>query len=138
MAELKTRPTAVSVNGFLASIPDEERRRDARALTALMRKATKASPRMWGPSIVGFGTYRYEYASGRQGDWFIVGFSPRARNLTLYLMTGFPGKAALLTRLGRCKTSRSCLYIRSLADVDVKVLSKLITGAVKAGRARKA
>jgi len=126
MAELKTKPTGKSVSEFLSTIADEGRRRDCRDLAKLMRAATGSAPKMWGPSIVGFGSYHYEYASGRSGDWFQVGFSPRKTTLSLYLMSGFEGHEALLRRLGKHKTTRCCLYIKRLDDVDRKVLADLI------------
>ncbi len=134
MAELKTKPTHASVTGFLAGIADAERRRDCRAVVQMMRRATNAAPRMWGPSIVGFGTYHYRYASGRAGDWFLAGFSPRKNDLTLYVMGGTSRHAALLRKLGAHKTGKACLYIKRLADVDRNVLQQLIRESVKAAR----
>lgn len=131
MAELKTKPNAASVTAFLAGLADAEQRKDCRALIALMRRVTKEKPVMWGPSIVGFGTYHYVYESGRSGDWFVTGFSPRKPNLTLYLMSGLHQHANLLARLGKHKTGGSCLYIRRLADVDPGVLEKLVRESVK-------
>lgn len=125
MADLKTRPTEVSVGDFLATVP-EGRRGECDALVALMRRATGEEPRMWGPSMVGFGSYHYRYESGRQGDWFLAGFSPRKKDLTVYVMAGFTGFEELLARLGRHKTGKSCLYLRSLAEVDADVLEELV------------
>jgi hypothetical protein len=130
MAELKTKPTEQSVEDFLNSIADEKQRADCLTVAKLMQKATRAKPKMWGESIVGFGQYRYKYQSGREGDWFIVGFSPRKQNLTLYLMAGFARFPELLQKLGKFKTSQSCLYLKKLADVDLKVLKELIEQAV--------
>ncbi|MCM2326547.1 MAG: DUF1801 domain-containing protein [Lysobacter sp.] len=130
MAEAKTKPTAASVAAFLAAIPDEERRRDCRTVAKLMQKATGAKPVLWGASMVGFGTYRYRYESGREGEWPVIGFSPRKSDLTLYIMPGFSSYADLLARLGRHKTSVSCLYLRKLADVDLEVLEAIIGKAV--------
>ena len=130
MAELKTKPTTASVSEFLATVEDEERRKDCLAVAKIMEKATGAKPRMWGPSIVGFGDYRYKGATG-ETDWFLTGFSPRKRELTLYIMPGverFPGHLAML---GAHKTGKSCLYIKRLADVDVKVLATMIEESVK-------
>ena len=97
----------------------------------MMKKATKAQPKMWGPSIVGFGDYRYKYESGREGDWFRAGFSPRKNALTLYVMSGFPKHAELMSKLGKHKTGKGCLYIKQLADVDMRVLEQLIERSVK-------
>ncbi len=131
MAELKTRPTGMSVTKYLGAIPDEGTRRDCREVMKMMKAATGSAPKMWGPSIVGFGDYRYEYASGRTGDWFLAGFSPRKQNLTLYLMSGFRGFEPLMRRLGRHKASKCCLYIKRLDDVDRKVLTDLIGRSVR-------
>lgn len=133
MVELKTKATRASVTGFIDAIRDEGRRRDCRALVKMMKKATKAQPKMWGPSIVGFGDYHYKYDSGREGDWFRAGFSPRKGALTLYLMSGlgWPDQADLMSKLGKHKTGKGCLYIKQLSDVDVKVLERLIERSVK-------
>jgi len=130
MAELKTKPTKESVSRFLRAIPDETIRKDCQQLSKIMKEATGAQPRMWGPSIVGFGTYHYVYASGREGDWFLTGYSPRKQNLTLYIMSGFEGYEDLLGRLGKHKTSKSCLYVRSLEDLDLTVLKRIIRASV--------
>lgn len=134
MAENKTKPTALSVPAFLDACTDEERRTDAKALTRLMQKVTGDKPTMWGPSIVGFGSYHYKYESGREGDAPIVGFSPRKAANVLYGTTGFSGAEALLAKLGKHTTGKGCLYIKKLADVDVKVLEILIEKAVAAAR----
>ena len=131
MAELKTKKTEKSPAEFIEAIADEETRKDCRTLVKMMKSATKAQPRMWGPSIVGFGDYRYRYASGREGDWFRAGFSPRKQALTLYIMSGFTGHEALMKKLGKYKTGKGCLYLKRLADVDQKVLSDLIHRSVK-------
>jgi len=131
MAELKTKPTEASVKDFLNQIVDKERRDDCFAIAKLMEKATGAKPKMWGPSIVGFGTFHYKYASGREGDWLVTGFSPRKNDLTLYLMMGFEQHRELMQRLGKYKTSKSCLYIKRLDDVHVPTLKKLIERSVK-------
>ena len=131
MAELKTKETRASVSKFLNAIPDEQRRRDCKAIAALMRRATGKSPRMWGTSIVGFGKYRYQGRS-QGGEWFVMGLSPRASNLTLYLLAGPKGNPALLKKLGKHSTGGSCLYIKRLSDVDVKTLKKLIEWAAAA------
>jgi hypothetical protein len=131
MAQLKTAPTTASVNAFLKSVTDEGRRADCRALVKLMQDITRTRPTMWGPSIVGFGTYHYRYASGREGDWFLTGFAPRKQALTIYVMAGFTRYASLMKKLGRHKTGSSCLYLRSLADVDGAVLAELIRESVR-------
>lgn len=126
MSELKTRPTDDSVEAFLNSVADDQKREDAFALLRLMREATGEEPVMWGDSIVGFGSYHYRYASGREGDWFLAGFSPRKRNLTLYIMAGFDEYDDLLERLGKFKTGKSCLYLNRLSDADDQVLRELV------------
>ena len=125
-AKLKTQPNEASVASFLNGIADEKRREDCFAVLALMKKVTGAEPKMWGGSIVGFGTRRYEYASGRGGDWFVMGFSPRKAALTLYLMGGLDRHSALLKTLGKHERAKGCLYIRNLKDVDQRVLTTLI------------
>jgi len=130
MAELKTKPTTASVADFLASVDDEERRRDCLAIATIMENATGSKPRMWGPSIVGFGEYRYKGASG-ETDWFLTGFSPRKRELTLYIMSGVERYPDLVAKLGKYKTGKACLYLKRLADVDAKVLTTLIEASVK-------
>ena len=131
MSDLKTKPTTASVAQFLKAIKDKARRDDCLALVELMSKATGAKPQMWGSSIVGFGAYHYVYASGREGDWFLVGFSPRKQNLTLYLTGGFEPHAELLAKLGKYKLGKGCLYLNALADVDRTTLRKLISQSVK-------
>jgi hypothetical protein len=133
MAELKTKVTKVSVDKFLQGIKDEKKREDCYQILKIMKKATKAEPKMWGTSIIGFGDYHYVYASGREGDWFITGFSPRVQNLTLYMMGGFDQE--MMKKLGKYKTGKGCLYINKLEDVDTKVLDKLITTSVKKAKA---
>lgn len=131
MAELKTKVNDASVDTFIQSVRDETTRADCYKIIEIMRKVANAEPRMWGASIVGFGSYRYSYASGREGDWMLVGFSPRKQNLTLYIMSGFDEYDSLLKKLGKHTTGKSCLYIKRLADVDMKVLRELITKSVK-------
>lgn len=131
MAELKTIPTKLSVDKFLKGIKDEQKRADCYEILVLMKKATKAQPKMWGTSIVGFGNYHYVYESGREGDWFIAGFSPRKQNLTLYMMGGFSQFEDLMKKLGKHSTGKGCLYINKLEDVDTKVLREIITKSVK-------
>lgn len=131
MAELKTKKNSASVTAFLAAIDDTQQRADAKKISAMMRSATGSRAKMWGSSIVGFGSYHYKYASGQEGDSPIVGFSPRKQNLSVYIMPGFGKFDALMSNLGRHKTGKSCLYIKRLADVDDKVLKKLIGESVK-------
>lgn len=131
MADLKTKPTGRSVARFLDSITDERTRKDCRTLVRIMKQATKAAPKMWGPSIVGFGSYHYKYASGREGDFFLTGFSPRKQAMTVYIMAGFKRYDALLGKLGNHKTGKSCLYIKRLEDVDMETLKKLILQSVR-------
>jgi hypothetical protein len=130
MAEPKTRPTDASVERFLNAVADERKREDCRTIARLMTKVTGAKPTMWGPSIVGFGSYHYRYKSGREGDWLLTGFSPRKQALTLYIMSGFTRYDGLLAKLGKHKTGKSCLYIRRLDDVDLDVLETLIRESV--------
>lgn len=131
MSGNKTKATKASVSEFLNSIGDPQKRADARKVAAMMRKATGKRAKMWGTSIVGYGTYHYKYASGREGDFMIAGFSPRKQALTVYIMAGFGRFEALMEKLGKYKTGTSCLYIKRLADVDEKVLQKLIDGSVR-------
>lgn len=131
MAELKTKATNASVGGFLNSVPDRQRRADCKKIAKMMRKATGKNANMWGTSMVGYGSYDYKYASGREGTWFECGFSPRANSLTLYIMPGFSKFDSLMKKLGKHKTGKSCLYIKTLADVDEDVLRTLIDGSVK-------
>lgn len=131
MAELKTQPTDQDVHEFLDGIADEKKRRDAYDVLALMQEVTGEAPRMWGESIVGFGTYHYKYKSGREADWMLTGFSPRKQNLTLYIMAGFDGYDDLMSRLGKYKTGVSCLYLKKLADVDQDVLRELVQRCVE-------
>ena len=126
MAELKTKRNKGNVKAFLDSVTNEQRRQDSFAVLELMEQVTGKKPEMWGDSIVGFGSYHYKYASGREGDWFLVGFSPRAQNLTLYIMAGFDGYETLLEKLGKHTIGKSCLYIKKLEDVDVGVLKDLV------------
>ena len=135
MAELKTKKTEVSVSAFLDAIPDKQRREDCKAVAAIMEKAAKAPAKMLGSSIVGFGSYHYKYASGREGDWMLIGFSPRKSDLTLYVHAGAPDVDALVDSLGKLKRGKGCLYIKSLADVDTKVLQKVCAAAVKVAKA---
>jgi hypothetical protein len=130
MAKLKTQKTDASVEDYLSSVDDERKRNDSFAILELMREVTGEEPAMWGTSIVGFGSYRYKYASGQEGEWPTVGFAPRKRNLTLYIMSGFDDYDSLLAKLGKYKTGKSCLYINKLDDVDLPTLRELIEKSV--------
>lgn len=132
MSDLKTRMNDSSVECFLSSVENEKRREDSFKILEIMKKVTGEEPKMWGDSIVGFGSYHYKYASGREGDWFITGFSPRKQNLTVYIMSGFTRYDELLSQLGKHKTGKSCLYINKLEDIKTEVLEKLITESVTA------
>ena len=138
MAELKTKRTKASVAAFLKAIPDPVRRRDCIAIRRMMEQATRSKAAMWGASIVGFGSYRYQYPSGQAGEWMLTGFSPRKANLTLYVMAGFGFRKDLMRKLGTFSTGKSCLYIKTLEDVDTKVLDKLIRASVKYMKTRSA
>ena len=131
MAEPKTKPTTASVKKFIDSIEDEKKRKDSRSILTMMRQITGERPKMWGASIVGFGTYHYKYATGREGDWPVTGFSPRKQALTLYIMSGFTKDDALLKKLGKYKTGKACLYIKRLEDVDETILRKLIARSIR-------
>ena len=136
MAENKTRPTEVSVTAFIDAITDPTRRADARALVKLMQRAAGEKPKMWGQSIIGFGSYHYRYESGREGDMPLVGFSPRKTATVLYNLIGSSDSKALLPKLGKHTTGKGCLYIKKLADVDERVLEALIVKSLAALRAR--
>ncbi|MBM2840498.1 MAG: hypothetical protein HW412_1026 [Bacteroidetes bacterium] len=131
MAELKTIVNDRSVTAFLNKIADEESRLDCFTLLKLMKQITGKQPKMWGPSIVGFGSYHYKYESGHEGDCPLVGFSPRKQSLTVYIMSGFDRHKPLMKKLGVFKTGKSCLYIKKVEDVDLTVLKELITRSVK-------
>ncbi len=131
MAELKTKVNDQSVEKFLNGIADDQTRQDGFTILAIMKQATKTEPKMWGSSIVGFGSYHYKYESGREGNWFLTGFSPRKQNLTLYVMAGFAQYDALMKKLGKHKTGKSCLYIKSLEDINLPTLKQLIQQSVK-------
>ena len=131
MAELKTKRNKGDVETFLNSVPDEKKRRDSFAILELMKEVTGKEPEMWGDSIIGFGSYHYKYASGREGDWFLTGFSPRKQNLTLYIMAGFNEYEQLLSKLGKHSTGKSCLYIKKTEDVDLDALKELVKQSVK-------
>ena len=136
MAEPKTKPTKVSVESFLNSVENESKRDDSFALLKLMKEITGEEPKMWGPSIVGFGNYHYKYATGREGDWMLTGFSPRKQAMTLYIMAGFTEYDDLMSKLGKYKIGKSCLYVKKLEDVDETVLRKLIKSSIQAIKER--
>jgi hypothetical protein len=136
MAENKTKPTKSSVPAFMDAITDQARRADAKALVKLMQTASGEKPKMWGPSIIGFGSYHYTYDSGREGDMPLVGFAPRKAATVLYGMIGFKGAETLLAKLGKHSTGKGCLYIKKLADVDQQVLTAMVVKSVAAMRAR--
>lgn len=132
MAELKTKVNEASVEDFLSSIPDERKRKDAFEVLELMQEVTKEPPKMWGDSIVGFGSYHYKYASGHEGDSCLTGFSPRKQDLTIYINTGFEAHKELLEQLGKYKTGKVCLYVKKLEDIKLPVLKKLVKASVTA------
>ncbi len=130
--EIKTKETAASVEDFINAVPEQQKRKDSFALLEMMKKASGAKPKMWGGSLIGFGNKVYESpATGRQVDWFLVGFSPRKANLTLYLMDWGKDRSATLKKLGKHKTNGGCIYINKLEDVDLKVLKGMIEGSLK-------
>lgn len=132
LAEIKTKETSASVADFIDAIADEEKRKDCHAVLAIMKKATKEEPKMWGSSMIGFGNKRYKSpATGREVDWFRIGFSPRKANLSLHLIIDMKKHAEVLAKLGKHKTGSGCLYINKLADVDTKILEKIVAIAVK-------
>lgn len=131
-AELKTKVNEASVTDFLNSVEDEQKRKDSFEILKMMEQATKEQPKMWGTSIIGFGSYHYKGASGREGDWMLIGFSPRKQNITLYIMPGFERYPKLMKELGKYSTGKSCLYIKKLNDIDVNVLKELMAESIKA------
>ncbi len=131
MSANKTTKTDLSVDAFIDGVEDKQKQADCRVLIEVMKQVTNDEPKMWGPSIVGFGNYHYKYASGREGDWFHVGFSPRKQNLTMYIMDGFEAYRDYLAELGKFKTGKSCLYVKKLDDVNMDVLQELIEASVK-------
>jgi hypothetical protein len=130
MAENKTQPNSKSVQEFLDGIGDPVKQNDSRTLVRMMKKVTGSDPVMWGDSIVGFGDYHYKYASGREGDWFQVGFSPRKQSLTIYVMGYLEQYGTILENLGKYKHGKGCLYINRLEDVDMEVLRNLIETSI--------
>lgn len=131
MAENKTKPTDASVLEFLQNVADERKRQDAFAVLELMREVTGEEPKMWGSSIVGFGSYHYKYASGREGDAPLTGFSPRKQNLTIYITPGFEHYQEQLAKLGKHTTGQSCLYVKRLSDIDLDVLLEIVADSVE-------
>jgi hypothetical protein len=131
MTELKTTPNSQGVEDFLNSVEHGKRREDSFTVLELMREVTGMEAVMWGDSIVGFGNYHYKYATGREGDWFLAGFSPRKQNLTLYIMSGFDRYDALMSRLGKYTTGKSCLYVKKIEDINLDVLKELVRASVK-------
>lgn len=135
MAEIKTKVNNASVKDFIDSVPDEKKRKDGHTLLKIFKEVTGEKPKMWGTSIIGFGSYHYKSErSSQEGDWMLTGFSPRKQNLTLYIMSGMEISADLLEKLGKHKTSVGCLYINKLADVDMKVLKQLIKRSYTAAK----
>jgi hypothetical protein len=138
MAETKTKPTGASVDEYLASRASPEQLADCKAIMAMCKRVTKQQPKMWGPSMVGYGSYTYKYDSGRTGEAFLTGFAVRGKELVVYLMADSPGQTALLAKLGKHKIGKSCLYFKRLADIDAKVLEALIAGSVGGAKGRHA
>lgn len=136
MGEAKTTPTSASVAAHLAAIEDDERRRDCQALAAMMTRVTGAAPTMWGPSIVGFGRYHYRYESGHEGDSCLVGFAARRKDISVYVVPGLQGGAALLAKLGKHKMGKACLSITRLSGIDMDVLEELVARSVAETRRR--
>ena len=130
MAELKTKPNDGDVRAYLNNVANEKKRQDSFKILELMQKVTGEEPKMWGDTIVGFGSFHYKYASGREGDWFLTGFAPRKQNLTLYITPGFERYDDLMQSLGKHKTGKSCLYINKLEDIDLGVLEELIRQSI--------
>ncbi len=136
MVELKTKPTEANVEEYLDTIEDPRRRADCAAISALMKKVTKCEPRMWGPSIVGFGSYHYRYETGHEGDACLAGFSPRKPEIVVYIADAFESREKLLQELGKHRASKVCVYIKRLSDIDVAVLEKLVKASVAEARRR--
>ena len=129
--ELKTKVNDANVTDFLNSVEDEQKRKDSFEILKIMKQVSKEAAKMWGSSIVGFGSYHYKGASGREGVWMLIGFSPRKQNITLYIMPGFERYQGLMKKLGKHSTGKSCLYIKRLSDIDVDVLKELMTESLK-------
>ena len=126
MSDLKTKQNENSVDDFISNIEDPEKKRASRQILEILKNISKKKPKMWGDSIIGFGNYHYKYATGREGDWMRIAFSPRKQNLTLYIMDGFDEYCELLEKLGKYKTGKSCLYIKKLQDIDINILKELV------------
>ncbi len=135
MADMKTRASDLSVEEYLNKVEDDRKRDDCYAILALMREITDEEPKIWGGSMIGFGSYHYKYPSGHEGDWFLTGFAPRKQNLSLYIMAGFERHGELMQKLGKYKTGKSCLYVKTLDDIDREVLRELIELSVAHVRA---
>ena len=126
MSDLKTKQNENSVDDFIKKIEDPKKLKESKQILKILKDISKKTPRMWGDSIIGFGKYHYKYASGREGDWMRIAFSPRKQNLTLYIMDGFDNYGEILEKLGKFKTGKSCLYIKKLQDIDIKILKELV------------
>ncbi len=131
MSENKTKPTTASVHQFLDAVTDGTKRSDCYTLLEAIQEITQKDPVMWGPSIIGFGSYHYKYDTGREGDMILAGFSPRKQNITIYMMAGFGRYPELMQRLGKYKTGKSCLYIKRLSDIDMDILLQLIASSYR-------
>lgn len=131
MAELKTKPNEASVLDFLATIEDKKKRDDCYEIMNMMEEVSGEQPKMWGKSIIGYGTYHYKYASGREGDWMRIAFSPRKQNLTLYLLSGVESHPELLEKIGKYKNGKSCFYIKKLDDIDRNILKQLMIASLE-------
>ncbi len=131
MAELKTRPNNQNVDDFLKKVSDPAKRKNCHRVLDIMKQITQQEPKMWGDSMVGFGNYHYQYTSGREGNWFLTGFSPRKQSLTIYIMSGFDQFEHLMSQLGKYKNSKSCLYVKKLEDIDLGILKELIAESIK-------
>ena len=131
MAELKTKPNNQNVDDFLKNVSDPAKRKNCLRVLDIMKQITQQEPKMWGDSMVGFGNYHYQYTSGREGNWFLTGFSPRKQSLTIYIMSGFDQFEHLMSQLGKYKNSKSCLYVKKLDDIDLGILKELIAESIK-------
>ncbi|MCZ6692329.1 MAG: DUF1801 domain-containing protein [Bacteroidetes bacterium] len=131
MAELKTKPNNQNVDDFLKKVSDPAKRKNCHRVLDIMKQITQQEPKMWGDSMVGFGNYHYQYTSGREGNWFLTGFSPRKQSLTIYIMSGFDQFEHLMSQLGKYKNSKSCLYVKKLDDIDLGILKELIAESIK-------
>lgn len=136
MTALKTTPNDLSVDEFIDSVENEQKRSDTKTLLALFQELTGEKATMWGTSIIGFGKYHFKYDSGREGDWMLAGFSPRKQNLTIYMMGGFKNQEALLSKIGKAKSSVGCLYLKKLSDIDLEVLKEMITLSIQTVKIR--